>query len=133
MYEDILFPVNEDRKELEKVAKHVMSHAQDGTENIHIIHVDVAEDTEYAPSLGETESHEIFDDVCSKLPDRTNCITERLKGNPSESIIDYVAENDIDLVVMGTHARDGIRRLIFGSVAEDVMRNASSPVLIVHV
>lgn len=47
-------------------------------------------------------------------------------------ILDYASENDVDLIVMGTHGRRGVRRWLAGSVAEEVVRLASCPVLTVH-
>lgn len=47
-------------------------------------------------------------------------------------ILDYVEEQDIDLVVMGTHGRRGLRRMLLGSVAEEVVRLAPCPVLTVR-
>jgi nucleotide-binding universal stress UspA family protein len=47
------------------------------------------------------------------------------------AILDYAAQNDIDLVVMGTHGRRGLRRLLLGSVAEEVVRVSPCPVLTV--
>jgi nucleotide-binding universal stress UspA family protein len=47
------------------------------------------------------------------------------------AILDYATENEIDLVVMGTHGRRGLRRLLLGSVAEEVVRLAPCPVLTV--
>jgi nucleotide-binding universal stress UspA family protein len=49
----------------------------------------------------------------------------------ASAILDYTAENDIDLIVMGTHGRRGLRRLLLGSVAEEVVRLAPCPVLTV--
>jgi len=47
------------------------------------------------------------------------------------AILDYATENDIDLIVLGTHGRRGLRRLLLGSVAEEVIRLAPCPVLTV--
>ena len=47
------------------------------------------------------------------------------------AILDFAAEADIDLIVMGTHGRRGLRRLLLGSVAEEVVRLAPCPVLTV--
>ncbi|MDX1438821.1 MAG: universal stress protein [Rubricoccaceae bacterium] len=52
-------------------------------------------------------------------------------GHPALDILDFMDENDSDLVVIGTHGRSGIRRLLMGSVAEQVVRNASCPVFTV--
>jgi nucleotide-binding universal stress UspA family protein len=46
-------------------------------------------------------------------------------------ILEYSAANDIDLIVMGTHGRRGLRRLLLGSVAEEIVRLAPCPVLTV--
>lgn len=56
---------------------------------------------------------------------------ESLPGYPSTSIIDYVDEHAIDLVVIATHGRTGLDRLLLGSVAEGVVRRASCPVFTV--
>lgn len=47
-------------------------------------------------------------------------------------IIDYVRDNGIDLVVMGTHGRSGIEHILIGSVAEKVVRKAPCPVLTIR-
>ena len=48
------------------------------------------------------------------------------------AILQYVIEHDIDLVVMGTHGRHGLRRVVLGSVAEEVVRRAPCPVFTVN-
>ena len=45
------------------------------------------------------------------------------------AILDYAADHDIDLIVMGTHGRRGVGHLLLGSIAEDVVRLAPCPVL----
>lgn len=55
-----------------------------------------------------------------------------LKGVPYAEIIRFANENTIDLIVMGTHGRKGIDRVIFGSTAERVVRDAPCPVLCVR-
>jgi nucleotide-binding universal stress UspA family protein len=53
-------------------------------------------------------------------------------GDPAEEILRYAKENDIDLIVMGTHGRKGLDRVFFGSVAEKVVKQAPIPVLTVN-
>jgi len=55
-----------------------------------------------------------------------------LIGTPIDSIVAQVAETGADLIVMGTHGRTGLRRLLVGSVTEAVMRLAPVPVIVVH-
>lgn len=50
-------------------------------------------------------------------------------GPPKDRIVEYANENEIDLIVMGTHGRSGLGRLLMGSVAEAVVRKAECPVL----
>jgi len=49
-----------------------------------------------------------------------------------ERIVEQATESDQDLIVMGTHGRSGVNRLLMGSVAEDVVRAAPCPVLTIR-
>lgn len=51
------------------------------------------------------------------------------EGAPSSAILEYVEDHDIDLVVMGTHGRTGLKRFVLGSVTEHVLRESPVPVL----
>jgi nucleotide-binding universal stress UspA family protein len=53
-------------------------------------------------------------------------------GSPANEIVRYADARDIDLIVMGTHGRSGVMNLLMGSVAEDVVRRALCPVLLVR-
>src|SRR5208337_873210 len=55
-----------------------------------------------------------------------------LNGDPGNKIITFAQENNVDLIVVGTQGKTGIERLFLGSVAENVIRNARSPVLVVR-
>jgi len=52
-------------------------------------------------------------------------------ASPETALVEYATEYDIDLVVMGTHGRGGMDRLLSGSVAEEVVRQAPCPVFTV--
>jgi nucleotide-binding universal stress UspA family protein len=54
-----------------------------------------------------------------------------LKGTPTGEIVSFAERNNIDLIVMASHGRTGLSRLLMGSTAEGVMRRAPCPVLIV--
>ncbi len=56
-----------------------------------------------------------------------------LKGIPYAEIIHFAEDNSVDLIVMGTHGRKGLDRIIFGSTAEQVVKNATCPVLTVRI
>jgi len=53
-------------------------------------------------------------------------------GNPGREIVRYIAANDVDHVVVGSHGRRGLERLILGSVAERVLRRAEATVTVVR-
>ncbi len=52
-----------------------------------------------------------------------------LAGEPATAIAELAAEENADMIVMGTHGRTGLTRLLMGSVAEAVVRRAPCPVL----
>jgi len=56
----------------------------------------------------------------------------QIDGAPSREIVRYAETHDCDLIVMGTHGRGGIDRLLLGSVAEKVVRSSTVPVLTMH-
>jgi nucleotide-binding universal stress UspA family protein len=53
-------------------------------------------------------------------------------GSPSAEIVKAAREWPADLIVIGSHGRSGFQRALLGSVAEEVMRHASCPVLVVR-
>ena len=55
-----------------------------------------------------------------------------LKGTPYEELARFAEENKVDLIVIGTHGRKGLDRMLFGSTAEQVVRHAPCPVLTVR-
>ena len=53
-------------------------------------------------------------------------------GEPAERIVDYAKKHEIDLIVMTTHGRSGLSRMIYGSVAEQVLHTAPCAILLVR-
>jgi nucleotide-binding universal stress UspA family protein len=64
--------------------------------------------------------------------DRAQAVTAYLHGPVTESLSTYARNEAIDLVVMTTHARGGVSRAVLGSVADGLMRNSLTPVLLVR-
>jgi nucleotide-binding universal stress UspA family protein len=58
-----------------------------------------------------------------------NCEHHLINGAPAGALVQLAMEKDADLIVMGTHGRTGIMRILMGSVAEAVVRRATCPVL----
>ena len=60
-------------------------------------------------------------------------VTARLEmGDPARVVCDYAQKSSHDLVVMGTHGRTGLSRVLAGSVAENIVRHCAVPVLTVR-
>jgi nucleotide-binding universal stress UspA family protein len=55
-----------------------------------------------------------------------------LEGNPANEILNFAEQNDIDLIVMGTHGKTTIQRFLIGSVSENVVRHSKRAVLVVR-
>ncbi|KAB1196852.1 MULTISPECIES: universal stress protein [Haloferax] len=90
-------------------------------------HADVSVDDD-SETRGETAVGTIADLAAARdVPVET----EIRVGLPHEVIVDYEAERDIDLVVMGTHGTSGLERYLIGSVAERVVRLSDVPVMCV--
>lgn len=53
-------------------------------------------------------------------------------GDPAEEIMKYAEAAGIDLIVMGTHGRKGLEKIIFGSVANQVVKKSSVPVMTIN-
>lgn len=71
-------------------------------------------------------------DVVRRLKERgTEVGVEQPEGAPAEELLRYVGTSGADLIAMTTHGRGGLGRLVFGSVADEVLRQAPCPVLVV--
>lgn len=55
-----------------------------------------------------------------------------LEGYPSEEIINFAENNNMDLILMGTLGKTGLERFLVGSVAENVVRNSKVPVMVIR-
>lgn len=57
------------------------------------------------------------------------CEHRLLAGDPAGAVVEFADNENADLIVMGTHGRTGLGRLLMGSVAEAIVRRATCPVL----
>ncbi len=76
----------------------------------------------------ENTMSQFIQDNFSEVPVQGKVLT----GYAAEEIISYAREFDRDVIVMGTHGRKGIDRILFGSVAERVVKSSSVPVLTIR-
>jgi nucleotide-binding universal stress UspA family protein len=103
---------------------------------LHLLHI--AENPFLRAAVGDRRSHE--EAPMHWLEDRLTD-AERRRGAvaiveqsdaPASEILRYAKSANIDLIVIGTHGRTGLARVVLGSVAEAVVRAAPCPVLTVH-
>lgn len=57
---------------------------------------------------------------------------ETVVGKPAREIVSYAEEHDISEIVVGSHGREGISRVLLGNVAENVVRRAPTTVIVVR-
>lgn len=83
--------------------------------------------------LREASRTELSSDVEAVLdPAEHDLRTEVAFGDPAREIVRFADEQDVDHVVVGNHGRDGVARVLLGSVAERVVRRAPMPVTVVR-
>lgn len=98
------------------------AHARRWGATLHLLYVCPDDDRSPHPEL-DGLAREVGADVSVK----TACEN----GRPADQILAYAEKNSIDLIVLGTHGRTGVSRVLLGSVAERVTRMAACPVLTV--
>jgi len=77
--------------------------------------------------------HDLFDDLEAQATTHDVTVEQLIElGKPSDVIVDTVEEEDIDHIVMGSHGRKGVSRILLGSVSETVIRRASVPATVVR-
>ena len=139
MFRNIMLPV--DGSHFSELALPLAVHiASKSNASLHIVRVHVA-----AVATAETVVSENYDelvrdwerDALSAARVRAadagvQATTELLDGPVIEGLQRYIAAADIDLVVMTTHGRSGIKRAVLGSVAEQCVRKTEVPILLIH-
>ena len=89
-----------------------------------------------APALVEKMSSEVREhlDKAERQVEKAGMSCEtivHMGGKPHEFILQEATERSIDLIMMGTHGRTGLKRVIMGSVAQNVIGAAPCPVMVV--
>jgi nucleotide-binding universal stress UspA family protein len=83
--------------------------------------------------LAKSQLDEMAASLKSKYPTRTLETYHSFLKNMVDEINELAKEKHVDIIVMGTHGRTGLKRLLMGSIAEDVLRHAECPVFLVKV
>lgn len=139
----ILFPVDLSDT-MPKIVPFVTTMAKQFESKIHLLFV--ARVFEYFtgmyvpyPSINKFESEivegaekrllEFKDEYFETFPETKTMV---VSGDAAEEILKYIQTEGIDLLIMGTHGRKGLDRIIFGSVAEQVVKSSTVPVFMVN-
>lgn len=136
----ILFPT--DFSEYNSAAlEYATKLAAESGATLHLVHVHDTRDLSTAMGEASYLYAAKWDDDRRRAEERLKKITPKdptvayehhaLLGLPDAEIVGFAADHHVDLIVMASHGRSGISRLVMGSVAEGVMRKAACPVLVV--
>ncbi len=127
---EVVFPYAKElagRLGLDVILLHVHSPEEDMTVPLHRAYI------EHKAELIKHKSQEVQEKVGSgSAGGAVKVWGELAVGHPAEEILRFADEKDIDLILMATHGRSGIRRWVMGSVADKVLRAAKVPVWLVR-
>ena len=142
-FKKILFPVDLSEVSAE-IIPYVTTLARTFQADLHVLFVARIlkyYDTIYVPPVSIVEFEEkvvaggkrrLDEFVAEHLKDCCVSVVKVIPGDPAEEIVRYIGAEGIDLVVMSTHGRKGLDRVLFGSVANQVVTTSSVPVMTVN-
>ena len=88
---------------------------------------------EHLQKSAEERTQKVLDEAEARAADHDMTVTaETVIGMPSRAIVEWAENNDIDGIVIGSHGRQGVTRVLLGSVAESVVRRSPVPVTVVR-
>lgn len=130
----ILYPT--DFSEYSEAAlEHAVSLARDMGAMVHIVHVKEPPgafvDTGFGGYPIDVDEVELLNELEKVRPSdpKIGYTHKLLTGEPASEIVRYAKSQHVEMIVMGTHGRKGLTRMLMGSVAEEVVRKAPCPVL----
>lgn len=139
MPRSILVPIDDSPPSTAALEYALSNHASDEITVLHAI--DITDTAVYGAEGYFAVDTDSVEDYADELLDDATAVAERHgidiataldRGSPARVINDYVQEHGIDQIIMGSHGRRGVKRLLFGSVAEQVVRRAPVPVTVVR-
>lgn len=87
--------------------------------------------TQAGEEMAREQRHQMEKLASAEIPDSVHHRTVIREGYPPQEVLAQTQEGGHDVVVMGTHGRTGLTRVLLGSVAERVIRESQVPVLVV--
>lgn len=149
MYEKILVPTD-GSDTAENAVEHALDIAEKYGAEVHALYV--VDVDSMSLSLGAEQVDRLqqgqfdeMEEVKSKAEEATGYVADAARvhgleavehiagGQPHRVVAEYAEDHDIDLVVMGSHGRSGVKRALLGSVTERTLRSTDVPVLVVDV
>lgn len=147
MYRRIVVPLD-GSPTAERALEHALPLAQTGSAEIILVRaeeplVSLLEpaNPEAAVAVAETaavieRTHEDVEQYLASTSDRVRTAglrvrSENPQGHTAHAIVEVARDARADLIVLTTHGRSGVARVVFGSVAEEVVRKAPCPVLVI--
>jgi len=142
MFKDILLPTD-GSKGVDEAVNCAVAVAKRFNATIHVLFVaEPPRFYDYGAGMGLSEIMQSLQEAGGRIVSETaetiresgvlSVVEAVRQGHPAEEIIRYAKEEGIDLIVMGTHGRRGLNRVLLGSVAEEVVRSAEVPVMTVR-
>jgi universal stress protein A len=106
------------------------------TSKLYLLHVHEGKEGHHGKEAGGEQSDDdaraaLDEFVRMNVPAQTRLVPVVRRGSPAEEIKRFAQEEGIDLIVMASHGRTGLRHMVMGSVAERVVRLCTVPVLTV--
>jgi len=133
-FSNILCPVDFDQNSLAAVpyAAELAREHNAALYLLHVIHLHPAVEPGFSSGEAEATARTKLEKIGhQKLKVGTRYELLVIAGDPADEVLQAATRLGIDLIVMATHGRKGLRRLVLGSVAERVVREAQCPVLTV--
>jgi nucleotide-binding universal stress UspA family protein len=88
---------------------------------------------EHLQENAKERTQNVLDEASNRAADHgIDVTTETVIGMPSRAIVEWAENNDMDGIVIGSHGRQGVTRVLLGSVAESVVRRSPVPVTVVR-
>ena len=88
---------------------------------------------EHLQENAEERTQNVLDEASNRAADHgVEVTTETVIGMPARAIVEWAENNDMDGIVIGSHGREGVTRVLLGSVAESVVRRSPVPVTVVR-
>ena len=142
MVDRVLVPIDGSEQAWSALEYVLQEHPDD---EIHLLHVINPMEGVYASDAmggdywdgwydaAEERAERLFEEAQDRAGDRAgDLVTNRETGAPARTIVEFAEDHGIDHVVIGSHGRSGVSRVLLGSVAEAVARRVSVPVTIVR-